>query len=208
MIRGGGSFQLSPLLFLGSKLTYMRKTNPIRAAQNTQSSNRGFSLIELLIVVAIILIIVAIAIPNLIRSRMAANEASAVQNLRTITTAAVVYNSTWGNGYPANLPSLGGVTGNPATCDAAILVEETLTTPPYQKSGYTFAYVGEGPVVVPTPPGCSLPGYAGYLVTALPIAQGVTGGRSFCSDEPATIYFDITGSAIANPTACVSLPPL
>ncbi len=153
----------------------MQISNPTRAARKTQSSNRGFSLIELLIVVAIILIIVAIAIPNLIRSRIAANEASAVQNLRTITTASVVYNSTWGNGYPPTLPSMGGVTGNPATCDAAILVEETLTTAPFQKSGYTFAYVGEGPIVVPTPAGCALPGYAGYLATALPIAQGRDG---------------------------------
>ena len=64
---------------------------------------RGFSLIELLIVVAIILIIAAIAIPNLLRSRMAANEASAVGSIRTMNTAAISYNSTYGNGFPGLL---------------------------------------------------------------------------------------------------------
>ena len=62
---------------------------------------KGFSLIELLIVVAIILIIAAIAIPNLLRSRMAANEASAVGSVRTLNTAQVTYSSTWGIGYAA-----------------------------------------------------------------------------------------------------------
>ena len=75
-------------------------------------SAQGFSLIELLIVVAVILIIVAIAIPNFVQSKMRANEASAVQNLRNITTAEVIYSTTYSIGFSPDLPSLGG-TGNP-----------------------------------------------------------------------------------------------
>src|SRR5439155_14540680 len=82
---------------------------------------KGFSLIELLIVVAIILIIAAIAIPNLLRSRMAANEASAVGSIRSINTAAVTYSSTYpAAGYPANLKNLG--TSGAATSASADLV--------------------------------------------------------------------------------------
>ena len=80
--------------------------NPIRNLR--RSKNRGFSLIELLIVVAIILIIAAIAIPQLLNARMAANGAAAAETIRTITTASMAYSSTWQNGYPPSLATLGG----------------------------------------------------------------------------------------------------
>ena len=83
----------------------------------------GFSLIELLIVVAIILIIAAIAIPNLLRSRMVTNEASAVSSVRTINTAEVTYNSTYNDGFANTLPLLGGAAGVAATCNNAAILE-------------------------------------------------------------------------------------
>src|ERR1019366_8122007 len=100
----------------------------------------GFSLIELLIVVAIILIIAAIAIPNLLRARIAANEASAVGSIRSVVTAEVTYSSTWGTGFSTNLTKLGGA--NPCTASAATacLIDQVLAGG--SKSGYTIAAPG------------------------------------------------------------------
>jgi len=174
--------------------------------QKPAKAGHGFSLIELLVVVAIILIIAAIAIPNFLRSRMAANEASAAENVRSITTAAVVYSTTWDNGYPPSLGALGG-TSNPATCDKAILLDPNLTNPPNQTSGYTFAYMPQGPTVT-AGGGCTLPGYNAYVATAVPTIAAVTGTRSFCSTQPGTIHVAVGGGPIASQAACNALPAL
>src|SRR5665213_2377101 len=100
-----------------------------------RNKQKGFSLIELLIVVAIILIIAAIAIPNLLRAKIAANEASAVGSLRTINTASVAYSTTYGT-YPTALSNLGPSTSPTST--TADLIDSVLVTG--TKSGYSFSF--------------------------------------------------------------------
>jgi len=157
---------------------------------------KGFSLIELLIVVAIILIIAAIAIPNLLRSRMAANEASAVGSIRTINTAEVTYQAAYPDmGYAATLANLGGATAAcappaVATSAAACLIDSSLTTGAFQKSGYTFASVGTivgGGTIRNT-----------YTVTGVPQGIGTTGQRGFFSDESGVIRYTLDGTAPTN----------
>lgn len=181
------------------------------SAENDNKTNapvhRGFTLIELLIVVAIILIIAAIAVPNLLRSRQAANQATAVTNLRTITTASVSYWVTYSNGYPPTLSALGGPASGAATCNQAILVDEVISTAPFQKTGYQYAYKGDQGGFATPPAGCT-PGFNGYLATAVPTSIGVTGNMSYCSSEPGIIHVDTTGATATSAAACDALPTL
>src|ERR1039457_7170749 len=104
---------------------------------------KGFSLIELLIVVAIILIIAAIAIPNLLRARMAANESSAVASIRTINTGMITYNSSYPTvGFAVSLAALGGASPCAPVSTAACLIDSVLSGG--IKSGYTFTAAGAG----------------------------------------------------------------
>jgi len=149
---------------------------------------KGFSLIELLIVVAIILIIAAIAIPSLLRSRIAANESSAVSSLRTITTAETTYASSWGSGYAATLDNLGGpVPCVVATAVTGCIIDSALSLAPYTKSGYVFVAVGNTPVG-----GVN----NGFEVNATPVIVDVTGKRAFCSDQTGVLRSNATGVAI------------
>jgi type IV pilus assembly protein PilA len=177
-----------------------------RRQRNRDDHVRGFSMIELLVVIAIILIIAAIAIPNLIRARMSGNEAAAATSVRTITTAAVIYSTTYGNGYPPTLMALGPPAGPAATCDQADLIDPKLNRAPFQKSGYTYSYTGSTPVTLGV--GCTAPGFNGYLVTAVPMIEGFTGTRSYCSEEPGVIHYDVTGNLMGSAAACVALPTL
>ncbi len=157
---------------------------------------KGFSLIELLIVVAIILIIAAIAIPNLLRARMAANESSAVASVRTINTAMVTYNSTYPTvGYAATLAALGGASPCVSNSGNACLIDNVLAQG--VKSGYNFAATGAG-----GPPAVQ------YYATGVPITLNQTGIRSFCSFEDAVVRVQPTGAAIASEAACQALLPL
>ena len=149
---------------------------------------RGFSLIELLIVVAIILIIAAIAIPNLLRAKMAANESSAVASVRTITTAETTYASSWGSGYAVAIDNLGGAAPcTVATGATACIIDMALSVAPYTKSGYKFAAVGNTIVGVMN---------NGFEVNATPVVVDVSGKRAFCADQTGVIRFNVTGTAI------------
>jgi len=147
---------------------------------------KGFSLIELLIVVAIILIIAAIAIPNLIKSKMAANEAGAGGTIRTINTSEVTYSTVCTNiGYSATLKELN--TG--ALCPAGSnIIDAVLATG--TKSGYTYLEASANVVG-----GVSTT----FTDSATPVTLGTSGQRQFCSNQINVIYFDPAGAACAVP---------
>jgi len=141
---------------------------------------KGFSLIELLIVVAIILIIAAIAIPNLLRARIAANESSAVASVRTINTAQISYNSSYPTvGFAATLGALSGTSCSPPASTGACLIDTQLSSG--TKSGYTFV-LGN---VTGTPAET-------YSIVASPAVASQTGVRYFCSFADAVVRYNST----------------
>ncbi|MBI4479621.1 MAG: prepilin-type N-terminal cleavage/methylation domain-containing protein [Acidobacteria bacterium] len=150
---------------------------------------QGFSLIELLIVVAIILIIAAIAVPNLLRSRMAANESSAAQSERNISTASITYSTVYGIGFATEFsflgPPVGG--GTSPTSDGADLIDSALGSG--FKSGYDFttyeAADADGNGIFDT-----------FTAVAIPIITDQTGKSTFCVDSTNVILKDPSGNNV------------
>jgi type IV pilus assembly protein PilA len=163
----------------------------MKLAGEEMRKQKGFSLIELLIVVAIILIIAAIAIPNLLRARMAANESSAVSSIRTVTTGQISYQSAFPTvGYAPALVNLGGPLG--AACvpssTTACVIDSVLANngnPANSgKSGYSFTSgAGTTSGTVST----------GYTIKGVPLSVNQTGVRGFCAEEDALIRVDPAG---------------
>lgn len=153
---------------------------------------KGFSLIELLLVVAVILIIAAIAIPNFLRSRMRANEASAVASIRTIDTAAVTYSITYPTqGFPASLTTLGGAEPCTASSSTSCLLDDNLAQG--VKAGYNFVFTGDGLVPSVT-----------YAITGAPLLVGGSGQNMYCSDQAGVIHYDPSGSGCTSSSPSVN----
>jgi type IV pilus assembly protein PilA len=149
----------------------------------------GFSLIELLIVVAIILIIAAIAIPNFMRSRMAANEAAAVIACKKITTAQVIYSTTYSRGYSQLLSDLKPPIGPFPDANNAGLLDEVLTVTQV-KHGYRYFY---------TPIDADGDGQPeAFTIVANPVVMGSSGSRGFYTDQTGVVRQKVNG--VAGPT--------
>ena len=159
----------------------------------------GFSLIELLIVVAIILIIAAIAIPNLLRARIASNESSAAASIRTIDTAELSYQNAYPDvGYPATLAILGpadsGCTAGPSKANACIIDFVLAQSGVTAKSGYNFTAVQVGAAAP----------FGQFFSTAQPVSAS-TGVKAFCGADDNVVRYETPAAAIGDRATCLGL---
>ena len=160
----------------------------IHLTSSERKRQRGFTLMELLIVMSIMIILMLIAIPNFISMKAQADETSAIQSLRAIYQAQIQYETDFpANGFACALPSLGGnpSSGPPSPTGAQVLQGDLATG---QKSGYTFNIVNCNKVSVN-----NQDTYTSYEATAVPQSIGKSGHRGFCIDQAGEIKADLAG---------------
>lgn len=156
-------------------------------SKNKHREERGFSLIELLIVMSIIIIIATFAIPNITRIRRQSNETSAIKSIQAIVAAQLQYSSTYpANGFASSVGELGGAPGATPTPQAAGLIPADLASG--HKAGYVFAITNISKVTVNNQDQVT-----SYQITAVPEQVGKTGDRGFCSDDAQQITADPKG---------------
>ena len=189
---------IQPIAHLSS-LCHERRSAAVRSPQAgtiLKIHSEGFTLIELLIVVSIILIISAIAIPNLLRSRIAANEAATVANMRTLNSALITYAAAYpAFGFPSSLISLGPAGAGIPSPNAADLVDSTLAQQNPVRSGYQYSYsatTGSGG----GGGGSGANTLTNYTLIAAPISQNGTGIRTFFANQTALIHACDPGQAV------------
>ena len=167
------------------------------------TSGKGFTLIELLIVVAIVAIIAGIAVPGLLRSRMAGNESAAIGSLRAIVSAESAYASSCGqNRYATALTAL----GVPAPGGAQPFLAPDLAVAAAEKSGFRFALSAAAGAAAGAPDCHGAATATGYYASAAPVKFGSTGARAFAVNTAGTIWQAPAAAPPAEPFAAPSTP--